>query len=72
MWQGRGIQGRVKGQLSERQVSRTGRGRSTSLGLVKVFVTVARAALFCSLLNFAVWPCMNLTEDLDRPGAVGQ
>lgn len=60
--------GRVKSQLSEKQLRRTGRDRSTSLALVKVSVP----GLHCSVLNFAVWPCMNLTEDRERPAAVGQ
>lgn len=41
LWQGRNIQGSIKGQLSESSVGLE-RDRSASLELVRVSVTVAR------------------------------
>ena len=51
-WQGRNVQGRVKGRLSVRQLSRSGRGRSISPGLMKVPVTAAsQRGLLCSVFS---------------------
>lgn len=75
LWQGRNIQGSIKGQLSESSVGLE-RDRSASLELVRVSVTVARLSqpklwhFRASVLFSLKW--MNLTEDLERPGALGQ